>query len=74
MGIHNFGWIDDRCILRPILLLLAVVAFYQLAGTLGEWTLSGSLHTALQDFRIGLPGMALQVFGGYFFIKYLIYK
>ena len=42
-------------------LLLAVVLFYQLAGTLGEWALSGSLFTALQDFRIGIPGMLLQV-------------
>ena len=32
------------------------------------------MKSLLQDFRIGLPGMALQVFGGYFFIKYLIYK
>ena len=68
------GYVAHRSKHVSILLLLAVVAFYQLAGTLGEWTLSGSLHTALQDFRIGLPGMALQVFGGYFFINYLIYK
>ena len=66
------GYVAHRSKHVSILLLLAVVAFYQLAGTLGEWALSGSLHTALQDFRIGLPGMALQVFGGYFFIKYLI--
>ncbi|MFK2396975.1 ECF transporter S component, partial [Bacteroides fragilis] len=25
-------------------------------------------------FRIGLPGMALQIFGGYLFISRLIYK
>ena len=50
-------------------LLLAVVLFYQLAGTLGEWALSGSLFTALQDFRIGIPGMLLQVVGGYWVIR-----
>ena len=49
--------------------LLAVVLFYQLAGTLGEWALSGSLFTALQDFRIGIPGMLLQVVGGYWVIR-----
>ena len=49
-------------------LLLAVVLFYQLAGTLGEWALSGSLFTALQDFRIGILGMLLQVVGGYWVI------
>ena len=68
------GYVAHRSKHVSVLLLLAVVAFYQLTGTLGEWALTGSLHTALQDFRIGLPGMALQVFGGYFFIKYLIYK
>ena len=68
------GYIAHRSKQVSVLLLLLVVAFYQVTGTLGEWLLSGSLHTALQDFRIGLPGMALQVFGGYLFIKYLIYK
>lgn len=64
---HRFGRVS-----LPI--LLAVVLFYQLTGTLGEWLLTGSFASAIQDFRIGLPGMALQVAGGYLFIKYLIYK
>ncbi|MGI6219602.1 MAG: ECF transporter S component [Bacteroidaceae bacterium] len=55
-----------------LLLLAAVVASYQIAGSLGEWILTGSLYTALQDVRIGLPGMLLQIFGGYAFIKYLL--
>lgn len=52
-----------------ILSLLGVVLAYQTIGTLGEWMLTGSLHAALQDFRIGLPGMALQVVGGYALLK-----
>ena len=68
------GWTAHRWNRVSIPLLLAVVLFYQLAGTAGEWAMSGSLHLALQDFRIGLPGMALQVLGGYLFIKYLIRK
>ena len=36
--------------------------------------MSGDMFLALQDFRMGLPGMALQVVGGYLFIKYVIYK
>lgn len=55
-------------------ILAMVVLFYQATGTLGEWLLTGSLFHAVQDFRIGLPGMALQITGGYLFIKYLIYK
>lgn len=53
-------------------LMLAVVLTYQVFGTLGEWAMSGSLYAAAQDFRLGLPGMALQVVGGYWFIRHLI--
>lgn len=55
------------------LLILAVLS-YQIAGTLGEWAMSGSFLTATQDFRMGIPGMLVQVFGGYLFIRYLIRK
>lgn len=57
-----------------VLLLLGVVAFYQVVGTLGEWALTGSLAAATQDFRLGLPGMALQVAGGFLFIRYIVRK
>ena len=52
----------------------AAVLFYQAAGTLGEWALTGSFHAAVQDFRIGLPGMLLQIFGGWAFINFIIRK
>ena len=55
-------------------LLAAVVLFYQIVGSAGEWALTGSFTAAVQDFRIGIPGMLLQVFGGYLFIKYVIRK
>ena len=51
-------------------ILLAVVLFYQVAGTLGEWAMVGSFFRAVQDFRIGVPGMGLQVAGGYLLLKY----
>lgn len=57
-----------------VLLLLAVVLSYQAAGTLGEWVMTGDFRLAVQDFRIGIPGMLLQVFGGYLFINCLIRK
>lgn len=55
-------------------LLLAVVLTYQILGTLGEWAMSGSLLNAIQDFRLGIPGMLLQILGGYAIIRYLIRK
>lgn len=55
-------------------LLLAVVLTYQILGTLGEWAMSGSLLYAIQDFRLGISGMLLQILGGYAIIRYLIRK
>lgn len=55
-----------------LLALVAVVLGYQVVGSLAEWAMTGSLTAAMQDFRLGLPGMALQVVGGYAVIKYLL--
>ena len=55
-------------------LMATVVLAYQAVGGLFEWAWTGSLMAALQDFRLGLPGMLLQIVGGYLFIKYLLKK
>lgn len=55
-------------------MLLVVVLAYQIVGTLGEWVMKGDLYLAVQDFRIGIPGMLLQVFGGWIFINRFIRK
>ena len=57
-----------------LVLLTGVVAAYQMAGTLGEWVMKGDFWIAVQDFRIGLPGMLVQIIGGWFIINYLIRK
>jgi hypothetical protein len=55
-----------------ILLLFGVVLFSQIAGTLVEWAIINNFQSAIQDFRIGIYGMLLQIFGGFFIIKYII--
>ena len=55
-------------------LLFAVVLGYQVVGSLIESVLLGSLSLGFQDFRLGIPGMLLQVFGGYLVIRYLLKK
>ncbi len=45
--------------------VVCAVAAYQIVGTMAEWALTGSFVTALQDFRLGVPGMLIQVFGGW---------
>lgn len=57
-----------------ITLLIGVVAFYQIIGSLAEWAITGSAAAALQDVRLALPGITLQVLGGYLFIKYVLRK
>lgn len=63
------GYLAHRTGKLSVLSLIAVVLFYQVVGGLAEWIMSGSLDAALQDFRIGVPGMLLQIFGGYFLLK-----
>ncbi len=53
-------------------LLFAVVLSYQIVGTLGEWGMTGDFWLAVQDFRIGIPGMLLQIFGGWLFINRIL--
>ena len=49
--------------------LLVAVLVYQVIGTLFEWALCGDFFLAVQDFRIGMPGMLLQWIGGYAVLK-----
>ena len=38
-------------------------------GTAFEWMIEGDFYIAVQDFRIGIPGMLIQWFGGYALLK-----
>lgn len=51
-------------------ILLAIMA-YQVIGTAIEWGMTQNFFAAVQDFRIGLPGMLLQLVGGYVVLKAL---
>ena len=68
------GWAAQHFGRISIPVLASVVLAYQIVGTLGEWIYNGNFYSAIQDFRIGIPGMCLQVFGGYLFIRYLMRK
>ncbi|HOV84596.1 MAG TPA: ECF transporter S component [Paludibacteraceae bacterium] len=49
-------------------ILFSIVA-YQFIGTGVEWLMTQNFVVAIQDFRIGLPGMVIQLVGGYFVLK-----
>lgn len=67
------GYTASRTHKVSILLMAAVVTFYQIVGGMAEWAIA-DFSAAMQDFKLGLPGMALQIVGGYLFIKYLLRK
>jgi hypothetical protein len=48
-----------------------VVLAYQIAGSLVEWGITQSFAKAMQDLTIGIPGMLIQVFGGWILLKKL---
>lgn len=52
-----------------ILALVLVVLSYQVVGTVFEWMLKADFLVAIQDFRMGVPGMLIQIFGGYAVLK-----
>ena len=54
-----------------LLLLLSVILSYQFIGSLAEWGLTGSFAAALQDFKLGMPGLLVQLFGGWIVLKAL---
>ena len=51
-------------------IILAVFA-YQLIGMGAEWAMTGSLAAAIQDVKIGYPGIILQIVGGFLVLKAL---
>ena len=50
--------------------VLAVFA-YQFVGTAFEWILTQNLHIALQDIRLGFPGILIQIIGGFLVLKFM---
>jgi hypothetical protein len=49
-------------------ILLSILA-YQVVGTAIEWIVLQDFNAAIQDFRIGFPGMLIQLAGGFALLK-----
>jgi hypothetical protein len=54
-----------------VLHLIFVVATYQIAGSAVEWIITQNLSAATADLTIGIPGMIIQVMGGWWLLKKL---
>ncbi len=53
-----------------LLNLLMIVLIYQVVGTLVEWAMTSSFYIAIQDFRLGIAGMIIQILGVYFILTH----
>lgn len=51
--------------------ILAVVLIYQIAGSFVELVMTQSLTDATLDLKMGIPGMLIQIFGGWILLKKL---
>ena len=49
-------------------ILVAILA-YQVVGTAFEWVIERNFWIAIQDFRMGVPGMLIQWLGGYALLR-----
>lgn len=67
------GYAASRFHKATFLLLTAVVLAYQVTGSLIEWMIT-DFYTAMQDFRIGFPGLVIQITGGWLIINHAIRK
>ena len=57
-----------------LLILVGVVLGYQVVGCALEGLYHSSFAAGIQDFRLGIPGMLLQIVGGYVVLRYLLKK
>ena len=64
------AFVARRFGLSLVAVSLAVLG-YQIAGGIVEGLLTSSLAAALADFRVGLPGIVLQILGGYAVLRLL---
>ena len=66
------AWMANRSKGASLLALIGVVLAYQFVGGLFEWAMTGSIAKALQDWKLGYPGMILQALGGWLVINHLL--
>ncbi|MFV0537710.1 MAG: ECF transporter S component [Dysgonomonas sp.] len=59
---HRFGKVS-------LLAIAGTVLAYLVVGTLIEWAVVQDFTIAIQDFQIGIPGMLVQIFGGYALLR-----
>lgn len=66
------AWMANKSKGASLLALIGVVLGYQLVGGLIEWAMTGKIAKALQDWKLGWPGMLLQAVGGWLVLNHML--
>lgn len=65
------AWFARKSRSISLLLIALTILAYQVLGSLAEWLITMDLSAALQDFRLGIPGMLLQWIAGWGILRLL---
>jgi len=65
------AWIANKSRSISLVLIALTILSYQVLGSLAEWLITMDLSAALQDFRLGIPGMLLQWIAGWGILRLL---
>lgn len=68
------AWIANKSHSVSLLLIALTILAYQVLGGLAEWVITTDLNAALQDFRLGFPGMLVQWIAGWGLLKLMAQK
>lgn len=66
------AWMANKSKGASLLALIGVVLGYQLVGGIIEWAMTGEIAKALQDWKLGWPGMLLQAVGGWTVLNHML--
>ena len=62
-------WVARRFQKLELLSLAGAIVFYQIVGTLIQWAVTGDAALSFGVLALGLPGMFVQLLGGYAVLK-----
>lgn len=68
------AWIANKSQSVSLLLIALTVLSYQVLGGLAEWIITANFMAALQDFRLGFPGILFQWIAGWGILKLIAKK
>jgi hypothetical protein len=67
------AYVSSTCKRLSVFHIMFVVIAYQIYGSVIEWIITESFIAATADLSKGIPGMLIQIFGGWWLLKKLAF-